>query len=241
MISINLVPNVKQELLKAQRQRMAVISFAIVIGIVAVAIVVVLGLIVGAQKIYSSQLDRDIEDQSVELLSSPDLVNMLTIQNQLQQIDVINDSRTINSRLFDILVAANPPAPNTISISSISLSPVDNTINIIGQTANGYSALEVFTKTITAVKMEYTLDGESLEANLTDTVTIDQQGFGEDSAGQRVLTFTLSFVYPNEFFAASSENVTISGPNTSQNVTDSYNRFPESLFSDPAQGNGGSN
>lgn len=39
MIEINLVPDVKQELIKAQRVRATVISFSIAIGLVSVAVV----------------------------------------------------------------------------------------------------------------------------------------------------------------------------------------------------------
>lgn len=235
MISINLIPNVKQELLRAQHQRTAVISIAITVGIVAVAVVVVLGVIVGGQKLYSAQLDNEIDNKSASLLSTPDLTNMLTLQNQLGKIDTINDAKNIDSRLFDILVATNPPAPNNISISSVVLDPDLNTITIIGQTPSGYSALEVFTKTIAATKISYTSDDGSHELDLTDEITIEQQGFGENAEGQKVVTFTLSFIYPNEVFAASSKNASIKGPNSSQNVTDSYVRLPESLFTNPAQ------
>ena len=235
MISINLVPNIKQELLRAQSQRTTVISMAITIGIVVVSIVVALGVIVGGQLIYSSQLDSTIDTESTELLGTPDLTNMLTIQNQLQKIDAIDDEKKIDSRLFDILVATNPPEPNTINISGVTLNPADRIITIAGQTISGYSALEVFTKTITATKVVYSQEGKSTEVNLTDNVTIEQQGFGENAEGQRVLTFTLSFTYPAEVFAGTSKNAVIRGPNTSQNVTDSYIRVPESLFVNPAQ------
>jgi hypothetical protein len=235
VISINLVPNIKQELLRAQSQRTSVISMAITIGIVIIGIVVALGVIVGAQILYSSQLDDTIKTEGAELLSTPDLTNMLTIQNQLQKIDEIDTEKSIDSRLFDILVATNPSEPNTINISGVTLNPTDKVIIITGQTTSGYSALEVFTKTITATKVTYSQEDRNTEVNLTDNVTIDQQGFGENAEGQRVLTFTLSFTYPVEIFAGTSKDAVIIGPNTSQNVTDSYIRVPESLFVNPAQ------
>ena len=49
MIQINLVPDVKQEMLRAQRMRNFTISMAIVVGLVAAGVVVILGLVYGAQ------------------------------------------------------------------------------------------------------------------------------------------------------------------------------------------------
>lgn len=235
MISINLVPNIKQELLRAQRQRTMVVFAAIIIGAVTICIVVILGIIVGGQSLYSSRLNNTIKEESTELLKTPDLTDMLTIQNQLQKIDEINVEKKINSRLFDVLVATNPPEPNNISISEVTLDPANSTITISGQAANGYSALEVFTKTIKATNIVYIEDENSKEISLTDDVAIEQQGFGEDAEGRRVLTFTISFKYPDETFTGKNESVVIRGPNASQNVTDSYVRVPESLFANPAQ------
>ena len=47
MIQVNLIPNVKQDLLKAQKIRNWVIFFSIVAGGAAIAIIVVMGLAFG--------------------------------------------------------------------------------------------------------------------------------------------------------------------------------------------------
>src|SRR5665648_1216883 len=79
MISINLVPDVKQELIRAQRVRSAVISLAIVAGIIVIAVVVVLSVYVFAvQTVRSSLADNSIKSESKTLSDVPDLSDALT-------------------------------------------------------------------------------------------------------------------------------------------------------------------
>lgn len=68
MIEINLIPDVKRELLRAQRARTTVISAAIVISIVAGAVVAALALYVyGVQTVRGVLLDNQIKDGAAKL------------------------------------------------------------------------------------------------------------------------------------------------------------------------------
>ena len=65
MIEINLVPDVKQELIRAQRSRTVVVTFSILTGIIALGIVVLLLLYVfGVQTLRSAIADDAIEKNS---------------------------------------------------------------------------------------------------------------------------------------------------------------------------------
>lgn len=57
MIEINLIPQVKRDLLRARMLRNAVISVSFAVGIGAVVTVVVLGLVLGGQLALSSFTD----------------------------------------------------------------------------------------------------------------------------------------------------------------------------------------
>src|SRR5690349_17088201 len=104
MIEINLVPDVKQELLKAQRVRASVISVAILVGIVAVGIVVALAMWVFAvQAARDVVADNTIKKQSQDLSKVEDVSNTLTIQNQLSKLSAMHDDKHIDSRIFDVL------------------------------------------------------------------------------------------------------------------------------------------
>ena len=148
MIQINLVPDVKQEMLHAQRMRNVAISLSIVIGLVAVGVVVALALILGGQVAVQKIEEGQINSGYSKLSSISDLDSALTIQNQLGAISSQNDKRTIDSRLLDVLAAINPPAPNDVKLSKVTLDPTQNTITLDVSAVGGYPATDVFSKTI---------------------------------------------------------------------------------------------
>lgn len=235
MIEINLIPDVKQELIRAQSVRNTVVSFTILTGIISVGIVALLAFyLFGVQTVRSALADSRIKEATTELQQIDDLSNTLTIQNQLSKLSVMHDSKNIDSRFFAILTAINPPAPNDIVVSSAKLDADTKTVTIDGQAANGYEAAELFKKTIVSTKMTYKdIDGAQQSTLLTDDVSTSDISYGEDASGKKVLRFTMSFIYPDELFARSSGDAVIERPGR-QNVTDSYLRIPQSLFSERA-------
>lgn len=234
MIEINLVPDVKQELIKAQRVRASVISVAVLAGIVATAIVVLLAIwVFGVQTARSVILDNTIQSESETLASVEDVNNTLTIQNQLSKLSEMHDSKTISSRIFDILTTINPSAPNNVSITNLSLDMLTSTITIEGQAANGYPALEVFKKTISATTFRYSQSDEQFSVPLAADMSDSERSYGEDASGARVLRFALSFTYPEELFSRMAENATVVAPERA-NATDSFQGVPHSLFTQRA-------
>lgn len=234
MIEINLVPDVKQELIKAQRVRASVISIAILASFVAAGIVVLLAIwVFGVQTARSVILDNTIQTESETLANVEDVNNTLTIQNQLSKISEMHNNKTITSRMFDILTTINPSAPNNVAITNLSLDLENSTITIEAQAASGYPALETFKKTITATTFRFTQDGEQQSVALASDMSDSERSYGEDASGARVLRFTLSFTYPEELFARSAENATIVAPERT-NATDSFQGVPHSLFTQRA-------
>jgi len=237
MIEINLVPDVKQELIRAERVRASVISVAILVGIVAVGVVVLLAVwVFGVQTARNLLTDNTIKSESQKLSQVPDVNNTLTIQNQLSKISAEHDQKAIDSRIFDILSTINPPAPNDVKITNLSLDSSTSTIKIEAQAAGGYSALEVFKKTINNTKFEYNDNGQRQSVDLASNMSDSDRNLGQDASGATVLRFTLSFTYPEKLFSRTAENATIAAP-TKSNVTDSYLGVPQSLFTQNTEGN----
>lgn len=234
MIEINLVPDVKQELLKAQRVRASVISMAIIVGIGAVGVVVLLAIWVFAVQAARGVLsDNTIKDESQKLADIKDISRTLTIQNQLTKLPGLHDGKNIDSRIFEILNTINPPAPNNVAITSLALDSAENTIKIEAQAANGYPALEVFKKTIEATTFQFNDDDQSRTVSLASNMSDSDRSYGEDASGAKVLRFTLTFTYPPELFARTSRDARIVAP-TKTNVTDSFLGVPTSLFTQKA-------
>lgn len=235
MIEINLIPDVKKELLRAQATRTAVISGAIITSIIAGGLVVALLLYVyGVQAVRSNLAEQEIKDQYATLSKVEDLSKILTIQNQLATMSNLNDSKKIDSRLFDVLAAVVPPEPNSVQISQINIDAEDSKITLDGQT-RAFDSMEVFKKTLDSAIVVYTdKDNEKHEVKLAESLNSSEVSYGENSNGDKVLLFSISFEYPEELFSPSVKDVTIK-LSINGNVTDSYLGVPRSIFTERAK------
>jgi len=235
MIEINLIPDVKQELLKAQRVRTTVVSGAIVISLATIAVVVLLALFAFvAQPVRSGIAQGAIKSESDKFFKQKDLSQILTVQNQLAKIKEAHDSKFIDSRVSSVLVNLS----EDISIDKLTLDNTDSTIKLEAQTPT-YASFQKFKKTLAATKVQYAeVDAAKTDSpqsvDLASDIAELDRSYGIDANNQQVLTFTVSFKYPAELFSPLSSNVVIVGPHN-VNATDSYQGIPTSLFTSKAQ------
>lgn len=235
MIEINLIPDVKGELLRARRVRNNVVSVAILTVIVSIGITVMLLLYVfGVQTVRNVVMDNQIKDQNQKLQSVADLGKTLTIQNQLQQLASMHANKHMSSRVFDVLAAIIPEEPNSVAINNFEVDASGDVMTIKAQALNGYPALEVFKKTINATKFEYSDGTTNQTVALASDMYDTDRSYGEDASGRRVLRFTISFTYPDELLSPASKSARIVAP-ARRNVTDSYLGVPSSLFTNRSQ------
>ena len=231
MIEINLLPNVKRELLKTRAMRNRVISISFLVGGASIAAVVVLALILGSQIAAEAVQNGVIKDRNDKLMAVEDLNKVVTIQNQLTKINEQHSGKKINSRIFDVVTAVNPVAPNNVSFSDIKVNPESKTITLEGSAVNGYSALETLKKTILNTKGQTTDGDKSSEVSLTKEIKDGDTSFGENSEGKKVLQFSFSFEYAEELLApANNGTVSVLTPTGKVDVTDSRRGIPDSLF-----------
>lgn len=236
MIEVNLIPDVKQELIQARRMRATVVSISILAMIGSGGIVALLAVYVFAgQGVRGFAADTAIKDNFSELSKVKDLSNMLTVQNQLTKISETHAGKTISSRLFDVLAVIVPPAPNNVSLTSTEMNTEEGTMTIEGQSPNGFLAYEAFKKTIAATELHYYQDGnnEVLKTPLASDIVDGERSYGEDQDGRRVLRFSISFSYDEALFDNASKRMVVQGPDR-RNATDSFVAIPESLFTVPA-------
>ena len=231
MIEINLLPNVKRELLKTRVMRNRVISISFLVGGASIAAVVVLALILGSQIAGEAVQNGVIKDRNDKLMAVEDLNKVVTIQNQLTKINEQHSRKKINSRIFDVVTAVNPVVPNNVSFSDIKVNPESKTITLEGSAVNGYSALETLKKTILNTKVQTTDGDKSSEVSLTKEIKDGDTSFGENSEGKKVLQFSFSFEYAEELLApANNGTVSVLTPTGKVDVTDSRQGIPDSLF-----------
>lgn len=243
MIQINLVPDVKLELLRAQRQRNIVISVAVVASLITVGLVVVTSIYVfGIQAFRDSEADRVIDKEYQALRNIEDLDKTVTIQSQLARIDKTHNEKLLTSRVLSILGAASSKGTeNSVSISTFSVTKSEGTISLTAQTdSRGFEAADIFKKNIEAMQVvykPYQEDGsvpkskESQETiKFASEVELSNLGtIQEDSGSGESVGFTLSFKYAPEVFNMNNHIESIRGLEKG-NVTDSYVRLPHNLF-----------
>ncbi len=239
MIQINLVPDIKQAMLRAQRMRNVTISLSILAGLIAGGTVVLMGAILGTQAVAESITAKRIDDEFKTLRDTKDINNALTIQNQLDKIGSLNSSRTVNSRLLDVLAAINPAAPNDVKLSKVTLDPSQSRLTLEGSAEAGYSAAEAFRKTILNATVTGTQNQSPFNEPLTGEVELQNTSYGQDASGKKVVRFALAFTYPKGLFDNTLSDVKITTPSQKVDVTDSRTRVPDSMFSQPATDIGG--
>lgn len=246
MIEINLIPDVKLELLRAQRTRSAVISGSIITSFIAMGVVVLLLVyIFGVQLARGLVLDDQITTKGDELSQVEDLSKILTIQNQLETISDLNDTKNMTSRMFAVVSAITPPEQNPVTFSQITISPASSStassktttaakggqVHLEGQTT-GYDSMEVFKKIIENTIFTYTQGDETQTAKLASNINTSDMSYGEDADGKKVLRFTLTFDYAEELLQPASSGLGFK-LDVDGNVTDSYINIPR--FADRAK------
>lgn len=252
MIQINLVPDVKLELIKAQRHRNTVVSISIIAMVAAVIVVVLLGAVIGAQTIARNVATKNIKSADEQLRNMEDIEKTVTIKNQLASIQSTHDQKSMNSRVFDLLAEASAKgSDNSVSLTSFSVDKETKTISLLAQTdTRGFEAAEVFRKNIDGMQVYFVDRGEKVadtipnefsenpltrhkdeqsEAIASDVVLSDLSYSQVDGQSQRTVNFRLSFTYNELLFDSTKDILRIRGLERG-NVTDSYQRLPESLF-----------
>lgn len=237
MIQINLIPDVKREYLRARRMRDVAISLSIVASIAGVGLVGVMLLLLSSQAAREYFADQAIKSEYESLSSVQDLSEMVTIQNQLTLISDQHENKSMDSRLFSVLQAVNPAAPNNVQFTSVTLDPEQGTLKFEGLAEGGYTAVEALTKTIQNTDISYTDGTEGAEVStepFATEVIVGETSYGLTAENKRVLRFEMVVTYSPELFTNTIQDVKISAPTRKIDVTDSKLRVPSSLFSAPA-------
>jgi hypothetical protein len=106
MLQLNLLPDVKKELLHAKRMRSLVMTICIFVSIGAGGLTLLLGLGMGALAIQKSVISGDVDKNIAKIESERDgnrLDEYLSVQNDLSQINTVKENQPQASRVFDYL------------------------------------------------------------------------------------------------------------------------------------------
>ncbi|MBR3253801.1 hypothetical protein IKF86_00950 [Candidatus Saccharibacteria bacterium] len=160
---INLVPDIKNEMIKALKLRNLIFFICIVVASASVAITAVFAVIAGGQQAVVNGKKGTIDNLSSKLNSYSDLSHFLTIKDQLSNVSSITDNKQVLSRTFGILSAIIPTGADTIKISelNINLAEDEPTFSFDAQADAGsepfidYNVLDSFKKSMQYMRYDY--------------------------------------------------------------------------------------
>lgn len=218
MIQFNLLPDIKQQYLKAQRQKHLVVFFSTIAAIATIALFVVMLLVVQVwQKKSISDLNGDIKKYSNQLSGTNDINKILTVQNQLTSLTALHDKKAVASRMFDYVTQTTPAAA---TISKLNLDFALNTVSISGS-ADSLATVNTYVDTLKFTTFKAT--GETAkEGNAYSQVVLST--FTRTS---KDTTYTITATFDPTIFSGTSEvSLTVPKITTTRSATEQ----PTDLF-----------
>lgn len=160
---INLVPDVKDEMIKALKMRNFIFFLCIVVASASVATILVFASIAGGQQAIADGKQTTLSNLSKKISDYSDLSDFLTIKDQLSNIQEITDNKKLLSRTFSVLSAILPKGADTITISelTVNLSTDEPTMSFDAQANAGdppyidYNVLDSFKKSMQYMRYDY--------------------------------------------------------------------------------------
>ncbi len=158
---INLVPEVKVQMIKAQKMRNLVLFICILVSSVSVGAVVILLGIKSGQDIAMATQDVRLKEMSEKVNAYDELDNLITIQSQLTGIsDIIGQKKNL-VRVFGALGAMLPQGADSVQLSELNVDMSSGRLRLEGQADArtepliDYRVLESFKKGVELTKYDY--------------------------------------------------------------------------------------
>lgn len=162
-LEINLVPDIKNEMIKALKLRNLIFFICIVVASASIIVSIILASAAAIQQSAADGKRNTIDLMSSTVNSYGELSEFLTIRDQLGNLAEISDNKQLLSRIFGVLSALLPTGLDTITISELSISFADDnpTISFDAQANAGaepyidYNVLDSFKKSMQYMRYDY--------------------------------------------------------------------------------------
>jgi Tfp pilus assembly protein PilN len=202
MIQFNLLPDIKIQYLRANRQKHTVVLVSTLVTVASVAVLAVLLVIVyGLQKKNVADLNKDIKTASSQLQSTKDLNKILTVQNQLKALPQLHDDKPVASRLFTYLGQATPANANNDHVIT---DFAEHTISISG-TSDTLSTVNAYIDRLKATTYRTTDKNDGDASDTTDVPAFTEvtlSSFGRDA---NTTTYTITMNFDQAIFSEASD------------------------------------
>lgn len=195
MIQFNLLPDVKLEYIRAERQRRFVIVIASLVTGSAILLVVLILSANGLQKKHLSDLNADITAKSAQLKNQDNVDRVLTVQNQLSGLTALHESKPAAARLSSYL---NQVTPASVSISNFSIDFAAQTVAITGN-ADSISDVNKYADTLKYTNYS-TADVSDKTKAFHDVVLSAFSVNGGGNSAAKSVSYTISLGYDLTLF-----------------------------------------
>ena len=160
---INLVPDIKGEMIKTLKLRNLIYFICIVVGAASLGATAIVALIMGGQQAALDGKKSTLDSLSLKFNSYSDLDEFLTIKDQVGNISTLTNNKKVLSRTFNILSALIPTGADTITVSelNVNLSGDQPTFSFDAQANAGrepfidYNVLDSFKKSMQYMRYDY--------------------------------------------------------------------------------------
>ncbi|HSX18190.1 MAG TPA: PilN domain-containing protein [Candidatus Saccharimonadales bacterium] len=223
-VQLNLVPDIKMTYINAERTRKTLVSISVLVGGVAFAIFLLMIFTVDiVQKKQLSDASKNLTAATTKLKSISNLDQILTVQNQLQALTGLHQSKHAASRIFIYLPQVTP---TNASIGDLKLDLAGGTLEIDG-TADSQKTVNTFIDTLKFTT--FTAGANTPERNAFPSVVETSLSFGASN-----VSYTLSIKFDPILFnnnVVDSNNHTVVPALKVPNLTTT-----RSVLEDPANG-----
>lgn len=229
MIRVNLLPDVKQEYLKAEQTKHTVLVAAILTSISVVAIAILFFTYVQViQPTIQKAIQKDIDKGLSEIKQKQNAQRMVTVQGVLEQIPAIKDKQQVTSRTFTYL---NQFTPRAVTYNKVSLNLETNTVILSGSTV-AYETANVLANNLKSAKFTYTRADAQQSTSPFSGVTFNNLGKSESDQNGMPVSFEITFQFDPILFDRS-----ISKPVIKVNASSEQLLLPEAKpFNEPGLG-----
>lgn len=212
MIQLNLLPDIKLDYVKAQKQKKLYITIAAITSVLALAATGLMAFYVFAiQSVHSDNLEKDIAENVKTLQSKEDLPEILTVQNQLNVLPELHDNRPIVSRVTSYLTILTPEDVQLesleISYPNTSLSDEYDTGDGVFEITGSAKDAKEINKFIDSMKFAIFKSKDNADINAFNVVELNSSSKDGDRT-----EFTITAQFNNIIFASSTEDIKLEVP-----------------------------
>ena len=217
-VQFNLLPDVKQQYIGAERTKKTVLTVALFVS--AGAFTIFLFMAATVYIVNKKQLNdagKDISRYTQEINDIPEIDKILTVQSQLESLLTLHQQKHISSRLFTYLPQLTPA---NVHMGRVNVDFSSNTMEISG-TADSQKTINTFIDTLKFTT--YKVNGQSTGQRAFPSVLESSFGLDEDGA-----SYTLTIQFDPVLFS-NSQKVELEIPEGLE-TTRSVLENPNTLF-----------